>query len=100
MYQFSTQLRTGEFSALCEKTVEELPSLRVCGRAFQSLGIQYEKALMPCYFFVCFSYTLVMRRRDCDEEWRGLAGSGRVMSSRRYFGAVPLKQLYAKDSTL
>ena len=63
---------------------EESASLIVCGRAFQGLGAELEKALKPSYFVECFSVALGIGRRGWDEERRD-----RGMSSCLYSGAVP-----------
>ena len=67
------QLSNRDFWCL-PKVVEELHSLRVCGRAFQSLGAEFEKALKLNCFFACFIIsTLGMHKHDCKENWRDVA---------------------------
>ena len=65
-------------------------SLIVCGRAFQSLGAELEKARKPNFFGVFFSAALGICRCGCNDERRGHAGTYRGMSSCKYSGAVPL----------
>ena len=79
---------------------KESTSPTVFGRAFQSLGAELEKARKPNYIFWCFSAALGIRRRCCDNERRGRAGTYRGMSSCKYSGAVPSWHLYAKDMIL
>ena len=68
---------------------KESASLIVCGRAFQSLGAELGKALKSNFLLVYFSTVLRIRRRGCDDERRGLAGTCQGMSSCKYSGAGP-----------
>ena len=66
---------------------KESASLIVCVRAFQNLGAELGKALKPNCLLVCFSTVLRIRRRGCDDERRGRAGTCQGMSSCKYSGA-------------
>ena len=85
--------RTGTFSDFCGTQSSGSASLIVCGREFQSLGAELEKARKPnCFSFVVFSVfsaALGVRRRGCDDERRGRAGTYWGMSSCKYSGVVP-----------
>ena len=81
---------------LCVETFEKADSLTVCRRAFQSLGAE---RWLGSQLFSCLSSTHGMYKRDCEQEWRGLAGTWQGTSSWRYRRAS-LRQLYTTDSTL
>ena len=54
---------------------KESASTIVCGRAFQSLGAELEKAQKPNCFLMCFLAALGVCRHGCNEEQRGGAGT-------------------------
>lgn len=98
--QFNIQLKDSEFSGVCERLLRNhilLESVESTGiKVFQYLGTEAEKTLKPSCS--CFSsiFEMCMHMYDCEQWMEGscwcVAGSSR--------GGVPLKQVYAKSSTL
>ena len=93
------QLKDIEFSEVCERLLRNyilLESLRAGIKVFQYLGIEAEKTLKPSCS--CFSsiFEMCMHMYDC-EQW--MEGSCWCVAGSSH-GVVPLKQVYAKSSTL
>ena len=94
------QLKDSEFSGVCEGLLRNyilLESLESAGiKVFQYLGTETENTLKPSCS--CFSsiFEMYMHMYDCEQWMEGscwcVAGNSR--------GVVPLKQVYAKSSTL
>ena len=89
MHRVSTQLGTDEFSGVWERLL--MNPLRLFGRAFQSPGTQFEKALYP--FFLRFSSTLEMPELTVRKNGGVFADAWREMNPWRYRGALSLKQM-------
>ena len=73
-------------------SLEELHSVRICGRAYQNLGAEFEKSEAKQFLHVSHPHFECAGMTECDKEQRGLAVSWQEMSSWKYCGAVPLKQ--------
>ena len=95
-----TGLKTIESRLSCKKLKKIPDSLSSWGRTFQSLGAELKKALKPNCFLEWFSSTLGIQKRDWEDNRRDHGDSWWGISSSRYCGAVPLKQLHASERIL
>ena len=95
-----TGLKTSESRVSCEKRQKRNQHLSDWGKAFQSLGAELEKALKLIHFLLWFLSTLGIQRWDWEDGLKHCGGSQKGISSWKYCGAVPMKQLYASERIL